>query len=187
MTEHEHDGGAHWKAAEKITFEKELCGDLIARHLRGVPEELRPYVRITLEGMLVELRKLWRPHLKNEWERDRGALLGLIGAVFLRWGKGDFERCLVLHQLAINPKNKPKEMSAYLDGRGIGVGAAAARARTQRQVAARRGADRKELSRGSKPYRVPEKKRIAKDPGEVAYLTYSLQQGSCQEPRKAGV
>jgi hypothetical protein len=173
MARHEHDPEAHRKAAEKITFEKELCGDLIGTHLKKVPEEWRPYVRLTLDDMLIELRKLWQPNLIREWKRDPRGLLGLIAAAFERWEKASFERPLVLHQLAINPGNRPKDMSSYLEGKGIGA-SEAARRKSERQVAARRGADRKELERGSKPFRVPEKNRVPKEKADLELLVRVL-------------
>jgi hypothetical protein len=173
MARHEHDPEAHSKAAERITFEKELCGDLLNAHLIKVPDDRRPYVRLTLGDMIIQLRKLWRPDLLREWKRDRRALLRLIAATFDRWEKASFERPLVLHQLATNPKNTPKDMSSYLDEKEIGA-SEAARAKTQRQIAAQRNADRKELSRGSHPFRVPEKSRVPKERADLTYLSDKL-------------
>src|SRR5713101_1371119 len=151
MTKRERDLEAHDKALERITLETELCGDLINKHLSKVPEEKRGGVRDVLEEMTIALRNLWRPYLSHEWKRDRRALLRLIAAVFDRWEKAYFERRLVLHQLATHPKNTPKAITDYLDEKGIG----ASKAKTAQLLEAQRNADRQELSRGSRAFRVP--------------------------------
>jgi len=173
MARRDYDPEAHCKAAQKIIFEEELCEDLIGAHLTQVPEEARPYVRLALRALVIELRKRWRPHLLGEWKRDRAALLRLIEAVFSRWEKASFERPLVLHQLATNPKNRRKAMSLYLDAKEIGA-SAAAKEKTQRQNAACQAADRKKLSRGSKEFRVPEEQRVPKDEGDLAWLAWKF-------------
>jgi hypothetical protein len=186
MAKHERDTEAHRKAAEKITFERELCLDLINKHLIKVPEDKRPYVRLTLNDAIIQLRKLWRPSendndenqgFSGEWKRDRRALLRLIKAVFDRWEKACFERPLMTHQLATNPENAPEDITSYLDKKGIGA-SEAAKTKTLRLIEAKRAADRQELSRGSRPFRVPEEKRIPKEKGDLIYMSLKLGESS---------
>jgi hypothetical protein len=155
MARHERDPEAHSEAADKITFETELCRDLINKHLSNVPQDKRGGVRDVLDDMIIALLNLWRPNLLYEWERDRRALLRLIAAVFDRWEKGSFERRLMIHELATNPKNTPKAITTYLDEKGIG---SSEPPKTLRLIEARRNADRQELSRGSRAFRVPKEK-----------------------------
>jgi len=177
MAKYERDTEAHRKAAEKLTFERELCSDVINKHLIKVPENRRPNMRLTLDEMIIQPRSLWRPNLKSEWKRDRRALLRLIAAIFDHWEKGSFERPLVAHQLAINPKNKPKAISSYLDDQGIGA-SEAAKTKAQRLIEAQRSADRQELSRGSRPFRVPKGKRIPKEKADLMCMSYKLDETS---------
>jgi hypothetical protein len=156
MTKQKRDTEAHRKAAQKLTFETELCGDLIGKYLVNVPEATRPYVRLALDDLIIRLRNLWWPHFANEWKRDHAReLLRLIRSIFRRWGNAHFERPLVLHQLATNRKYKSKQMTEYLNEKRIGI---IELPKTERQSEARRSADRQELSRGSRPFRVPKKK-----------------------------
>jgi hypothetical protein len=156
MARHEHDPEAHRKAAEKITFETELCRDLINKHLIKVPDDKRADVRLALDNMIIQLRNLWRPYLSCEWTRDRRALLRLLTRVFDRWAKARFERSSVLHQLAMNPNYTPKEITAYLNENKIGI---AELPKTELQSDSRRNADRQELARGSRAFRVPKENR----------------------------
>jgi hypothetical protein len=168
MARHEHDPEAHRKAAEKITFEREVCLDLVNDYLVNVPEDRRPYVRLTLDHMMIQLSNLWRPNLKCEWKRDRRALLQLITRVFDRWAEARFERSLVLHQLAINPAYGPKKITNYLNKKKIGI---TELPKTAAQFDSQRNVDRKELSRGSRPFRVPKDKRIQKEQADLTYLS----------------
>jgi hypothetical protein len=152
MTKQERDIKAHRRAAEKITFETELCRDLINKHLSNVGEDKRADVRLALDDMIIQLRNLWRPYLSYEWKRDRRALLRLITAVFDRWEKAHFERPLVLHQLATNPKYMPKKMTTHLNEKKIGI---TELPKTAAQFDSRRNADRQELLRGRRAFRVP--------------------------------
>jgi hypothetical protein len=151
MTRQRRDTDAHHRAAEKITFEKELCGDLVNKYLRNVPADRRADVRLALEHVIIELYNVWCrwPGLKDE-KGNRLALLRLIRAAFDRWTKGDFVRPLVLHQLATNPKNSPKNITYYVNEKRIGIQQLP---RLESQIKARRDADRQELSRRSRPYR----------------------------------
>src|SRR5690349_4854244 len=121
MTTRRDDTEAHRKASEKITFVTELCGDLVNEHLANVPEDKRADVREALVDMTVDLRNLWRAGLSNEWKRDRRALLRFIASVFARWADAGFERAIVLHQLATNQKNKPKQITVHLNRKKIGI------------------------------------------------------------------
>jgi hypothetical protein len=157
MARRERDLEAHSKAADKITFETELCRDLVNKYLSEVPQEKRGDVRDVLDDMILALVNLWRPNLVQEWKRDRRSLLRLIAAVFDRWEKASFERSLLIHELATNPKNTPKAITSYLDEKGIGA-SEAAKTKTLRLIEAQRAADRQELSRGSRAFRVPKGK-----------------------------
>jgi hypothetical protein len=53
MAKYERDTEAHRKAAEKLTFERELCSDVINKHLIKVPENRRPNMRLTLDEMII--------------------------------------------------------------------------------------------------------------------------------------
>ena len=154
------DTEAHRQAAEKITLENELCGDLVDEYVANIPEDQRDQtsagrradVRLELEELIRELCNVWArsPQLKDEWKRNRRALVALIRSAIDRWVAGDFVRRVVLHQLATNPKNNPKAITNYLNEKGIGIGKPP---QTSSQYEARRAADRQELSRGSRPFR----------------------------------
>jgi hypothetical protein len=156
MATQRRDTEAHQKAAEKITFEKELCGDFVNKYLTRVPEERRADVRHALDDMMIGLANLWcrSPQLSDEWKRDRRALLRLIRSAFDRWADGGFVRRLVAHQLATNPKNTPKDITSYIEEKGIGIGKPA---KTLKLIEARRNADRQALSRDSRAFRVSKK------------------------------
>lgn len=155
MTKQKRDTEAHRKAAEKIIFETELCRDLINKHLSKVAPEKRADVRLVLDKMVFELRNLWQPYLADEWKRDRRALVRFVTGVFDRWADARFERPLVLHQLATNPEYKPKRITTYLNEKKIGIIEVP---KTAAQSDSRRNADRQELSRGSRAFRVPKTK-----------------------------
>jgi hypothetical protein len=108
-----------------------------------------------LDDIIVKLRYLWPLHVSDELKRDRKALLRLISGVFDRWADARFERPLVLHQLATNPNYTPKQITTYLNEKKIGITASP---KTGAQSDSRRNADRQELSRGSRAFRVPNKK-----------------------------
>jgi hypothetical protein len=147
---------AHDKAVDRITFETELCGDLINEHLSKVPKDKRGAVRDTLDDLVIALRTCWwQRDLSHEWQRDPKALLRLIAAAFDRWRKAHFERPLALHQLATNPRNKPKAMTSYLNEKKIGI---TELPKTAAQSVSRRNADRQELSRGRRAFRAPKEK-----------------------------
>jgi hypothetical protein len=156
MATQRRDTEAHRKAAEKIIFKTELCGDLVNKYLTGVPEERRADVRHALDDMMIGLVNLWcrLPQLSDEWKRDRRALLRLMRSAFDRWSAGAFVRGLAAQQLATNPKNMSKAITSYLDEKGIGIGEPA---KTLKLIEARRNADRQALSRGSRAFRVPKK------------------------------
>src|SRR4029077_11263416 len=100
MARQKRDTEAHRKAAEKMMFETELCGDLVNKYLTNVPEGRRADVRHALDDMMLGLDNLWcrSPQLSDEWKRDPRALLRLIRSAFDRWTGGAFVRGLVAQQ-----------------------------------------------------------------------------------------
>jgi hypothetical protein len=153
MARQKRDTEAHRKAAEKMMFETELCGDLVNKYLTNIPEGRRADVRLALEHVIVDLDNVWckaDQELRNEWKRNRRALHRLLGSAFDRWTDAAFVRPLVLHQLATNPKNTPKKMTDYLNDKRVGISEPP---KTGQQTTSRRNADRQELSRGSRPFR----------------------------------